>query len=184
MNKPSLPADTHKGKLQSIRVVVADDHPVVRRGIGDELNRHPDIVVVSEAIDGDEALKLSRDLHPDVLVLDINMPGLQATQVVKQLLKHNDQTRVLVLSAYGDMEYVHAMLKAGATGYMLKDEDPSTIAVGVRAIARGETWLSSTVATSIVEYSIQVDEYVSAPRLSPREEEVLVLMAKGSTLSG
>ncbi len=159
-----------------IRVLVADDHPVVRSGIKDELAKHPDLLLLGEAVDGDQALELSRTLRPDVLLLDINMPGLQPVKVVRELAKRDDGPQILVLSAYSDVEYVFEMLKAGVHGYLLKDEEPGRIAEGIRAVAAGKTWLSSAVAASIVASTVREGRQ---HELSPREEEVLSLMAKG-----
>ncbi len=161
---------------KTIRVLVADDHPVVRSGIKDELAKHPDLVVLGEAIDGDETLALARTLKPDVLLLDINMPGLQPVKVVRELAKLETGPQILVLSAYSDIEYVFEMLKAGVHGYLLKDEEPGRIAEGIRAVAAGQTWLSSAVAESIVKGTVREGRQ---HQLSPREEEVLSLMAKG-----
>ena len=159
-----------------IRVLVADDHPVVRGGIKDELAKHPDLLLLGEAVDGDQALERSRTLRPDVLLLDINMPGLQPVKVVRELAKLENGPQILVLSAYSDVEYVFEMLKAGVDGYLLKDEEPGRIAEGIRAVAAGKTWLSSAVAASIVEGTVREGRQHA---LSPREEEVLSLMAKG-----
>lgn len=161
---------------KTIRVLVADDHPVVRSGIKDELAKHPDMVVLGEAIDGDETLALARTLKPDVLLLDINMPGLRPVKVVRELAKLETGPQILVLSAYSDVEYVFEMLKAGVHGYLLKDEEPGRIAEGIRAVAVGKTWLSSAVAESIVQGTVREGRQ---HQLSPREEEVLSLMAKG-----
>lgn len=162
------------GKL--IQVLVADDHPVVRSGIKEELAKHPDLRLAGEAMDGDEALALARSLRPDVLLLDINMPGLQPVRVVQELAKLEARPRVLVLSAYSDVEYVLEMLKAGVDGYLLKDEEPARIAEGIRAVAAGRTWLSSAVAGTIVAGTVREGR---RHELSLREEQVLSLMAKG-----
>lgn len=162
-----------------IRIVVADDHPIIRAGIKNELLRHSDIEVLGEAANGDETLRQVQALQPDVLLLDIKMPGLRAVQVVRQLQELPSPPRILVLTAYGDVEHVLALLKAGATGYLLKDEDPSAIAEGVRAVVRGETWLSKAVATNLVEYAVRDEAKQPEPELSPREREVLRLVAQG-----
>lgn len=161
----------------TIRVLVADDHPVVRAGICNELARHSDIEVVGEAMNGDEALRLTEGLHPDVLLLDIAMPGMKAIQVIRALRAQLASPHILILTAYGDLENVLGMLGAGATGYLLKDEDLAAIAEAVRAVAQGETWLSAAVAQSLVQHAIEKRD--SPLPLSEREVEVLRLMAKG-----
>ncbi len=162
----------------AIRVLIADDHPVVRSGIQTELTYHPDIEVVGEAVNGDEAVKLAETLHPDVLLLDINMPGLKAAPLVRRLREQSSRPHVLVLTAYGDLEYVLGMLQAGAEGYLLKDEDPAAIAEGIRAVSQGRTWLSSAVAASIVQHKAE-DAPLPKEVLSGRELEILRLMAQG-----
>lgn len=175
---PMPQQDVNKDQIR-IRVIVADDHPIVRKGIIDELNRHPNFAILSEATNGDEALNLSMDLLPDVLLLDISMPGAKPVHVVRELNKLEKPPRVLVLSAYGDLEYVLSMLSAGATGYMLKDEEPSTIADGVLAVSKGETWLSPDVTASLVQHSIRNAYQSKGDELTTRERDVLVLLAKG-----
>lgn len=178
MDFGSQQADS-KGENRKITVLIADDHPIVRNGIRHELQQHDDIEVIAEVENGDEALRLAQSLQPDVLLLDINMPGLRAIDVIKGACKQSERTKVLVLSAFGDLEYVLAMLKAGANGYMLKDEDPSTITKGVRTIARGETWLSSEVASNLVFASIRSEQEVGLSEITVREREVLSLIARG-----
>jgi two-component system NarL family response regulator len=160
----------------SIKVLLADDHPVVRTGIRDELAKHPDLAVAGEATDGDQALALALEVQSDVLLLDINMPGMRVVEVVRELERLRPELRVLVLSAYADLEYVFEMLRAGVDGYMLKDEDPVRISEGIRAVTKGQTWLSEAIESKIVEQSIGK---VREPNLSPRELEVLSLIARG-----
>jgi len=164
---------------RKIEIVIADDHPIVRNGIKNELLRTDDIEVVGEAEDGDESLQQAITLEPDVLLLDINMPGLRAIEVVREISKREGKTKILVLSAFGDLEYILAMLKAGASGYMLKDEEPATIAKGIRAISKGETWLSADVATRLVFASVRSEKNFGMSELTSREKEVLTLIAKG-----
>lgn len=160
----------------TIRVLIADDHPVVRTGIRDELAKHADLELVGEATNGDQALELATSTEADVLVLDINMPGLPAVRVARELQDRQDAPRILVLSAYGDLESVLEMLRAGVRGYMLKDEDPIRIPEGVRAVATGSRWLSSEIGGKIAKNAARGE---LMPRLTPRELEVLQLMALG-----
>ena len=178
MRIPGLPVPSMEG-TSPITVVLADDHPVVRTGVRNELFRHADIEVVGEAVNGDEALRLTRQLRPRVLILDINMAGLRAAQVVREVRNGEGGSHVLILSAYGDLEYVLAMLRAGATGYLLKEEDPSAIVEAIRGVAKGETWLSSSVASSLALSALKEDGGKTRFELTQREKEVLVLVAKG-----
>ena len=126
-----------------IRVVLADDHRVVREGVRDRLAAQPDIDVVGEAADGVSALEMIRSARPDVVVLDVEMPGLTGVEVAQAVRDEALGARVLVLSGYDDAEYVGALLDAGASGYLTKDESLSQIVAAVRGVAAGEDgWLS------------------------------------------
>lgn len=163
----------------TLRVVVADDHPIVRKGIRDELNRADGIEVIGEADDGDAALSQCARLQPDVLVLDVNMPGTKAPAVIQSVRKLQPPVKVLVLSAFGDLEYILAMLKAGAKGYLLKDENPNEIIRGVIAVAKGETHLSQAIASSLVMATVRDERDRVMANLTARELEVLRLIARG-----
>ncbi|MDW8325349.1 MAG: response regulator transcription factor [Anaerolineales bacterium] len=168
-----------------LRVLLADDHPVVRTGLRNELARHPDIEVIGEAVNGDEALHLAETLQPDVLVLDLAMPGLKPVQVIRRLRARPAPPHILVLTAHGDKELVQGMLQAGATGYLLKDEDPAAIVDGVRAVAQGRPWLSPAVAESLAGQPVGAEKELVAEKqgapLSVRELAVLRLLASGKT---
>jgi two-component system response regulator DegU len=179
MNDTALHSLHQNKDERKITVIIADDHPIVRNGIKNELARHDEIEVISEAENGDESLQQAIKLQPDVLLLDINMPGFRAIDVVREISKRGGKTKVLVLSAFGDLEYILAMLKAGANGYMLKDEEPATIVKGIRAISKGETWLSADVATRLVFASVRSSQNYGKSELTSREKEVLTLIAKG-----
>jgi len=161
--------------MKALRVVLADDHPVVRAGIRNEL-RAVGIEVVGEASDGEETLRLVERLRPEVLVLDVEMPGLNGLEVTRRLRETQPALPILVLSAYDHNSYVFGLLEAGATGYVLKDEALETIVMGVRRAARGEMWLSPRVAAKVTRRATGGEEEVP---LTERELEVLRLMARG-----
>lgn len=163
----------------SIRVVLADDHPVVRRGIRSLLEQAPDVAVVGEASDGAEALRLVETLAPDVLLLDMEMPGLSGVDVARRLHAAEAPVRVLALSAYDDEQYIFGLLDSGAAGYLTKDEAPTTIVEAVRGVAHGEEgWISRRAAAKIVHRRRHALEAATAS-LSDREREVLRLVARG-----
>jgi DNA-binding NarL/FixJ family response regulator len=129
-----------------MRVVLAEDNEIVRRGIRRLLNRVEDIEVVGEAVNGVEALRLVDELLPDVLLLDVEMPQLDGIKVARQLKNGRQKTRILVLSAYDDQEYIQEMLANGASGYLIKDEAPDRIVEAVKGVAQGEMgWVSPKV---------------------------------------
>jgi len=165
--------------MNVIRILLADDHPVVREGIHNRLAREEDLLVVGEAANGDETIRQVRRLCPDVILLDVAMPGPGAVPVMEALRQANPAVKVLVLSAFDDDEYVFGMLAAGAAGYALKDERLSTLVEAVRALVRGETWLSPRVAAKVTHRAIGKQPGTADSPLTEREQEVLELMAQG-----
>ena len=155
--------------MPSVRVVIADDHPVVRSGIRDMLTAADGITVVGEAEDGAEALQLTRDEHPDVLLLDVEMPERSGVEVAQALQSESSTTRLLALSSYDDQEYVRGLLENGAAGYLTKENAPELIIEAVRAVARGE------VRWFVQPSPAQPD----SPDLTSREKEILQVMARG-----
>lgn len=164
--------------MNKIRVVLADDHPIVRKGIFNLLDKEKDIVVIGEASDGKEAIQLSEQLNPDILLLDMEMPGLGGVDVAKILKKNNSPVKILVLSAYNDKQYILELLDLGATGYLTKDEAPTTIVQAVRGVAQGrEGWLSDKVASRMQGWEKQKPP--STHQLNNREQEVLTFLGEG-----
>lgn len=158
----------------NIRVLLADDHPIVRSGIRALLERASDIEVVGEALDGDQVLALVGELAPDVLLLDMQMPGMNGVEVARQLQEAATQVRILALSAYDDERYIEGLLNCGAAGYLTKEEALDTIVEAVRGVARGEEgWLSRSVTAKVVRNRRAGNE------LSERERDVLRMLAKG-----
>jgi DNA-binding NarL/FixJ family response regulator len=163
-----------------IRVLIADDHPIVRSGLRGELAYDDEVEVVGEALSGDEALRLAQERQPDVLLLDVNMPGMKAIQVLKEVKRSLPACRVLVLTAYGDSGTVLGMLKGGADGYLLKDEDPLVIHEAVRAVAGGETWVSQAVSRQLALLARE-EAPLTGATLTQREREVMELIVAGKT---
>jgi DNA-binding NarL/FixJ family response regulator len=167
--------------MAPIHVLVADDHPIVRSGIRSLLERQPDIVVVGEATDGVQTLEMVHELQPDVLLLDMEMPGINGVDVARRLQDTGSRVRVLGLSAYDDRHYILNMLYCGAAGYLTKEEAPQLIVDAVRGVFRGEKgWLSRSVAARVMNW-MQQDEEPQTPELSERELDVLRLVAAGGT---
>ncbi|HLA63811.1 MAG TPA: response regulator transcription factor [Rhodothermales bacterium] len=164
-------------RVSPIRIVLADDHALFRAGVRVLLAGTDGITVVGEAATGAEALVLVREVAPDVLVLDMEMPDMNGVEVARRLQATGAAVRVLVLSAYDDEEYVSGLLDYGAAGYLTKEEVPERLVAAVRGIARGETgWMSPGVAARVQRRRASDDEVAT---LSAREREVLRLIAQG-----
>jgi len=168
-----------------IRVVIADDHHLVRQGIRALLERAGDIEVVGEAADGPEALGLVEQLLPDVLVLDIAMPHLNGVEAVGRLRDLKVKTRALILSMYADETLVRQALRNGAKGYLLKRAVADELLLAVRAVSRGDTFLSPEVAgpvvSPLVDAPLRIADLGPLDQLTSREREVLQLIAEGHT---
>jgi two-component system response regulator DegU len=166
--------------MGTTRVVLADDHPIVRAGIRRLLEKAADIEVVGEASDGIEALHLVEDLDPDVLLLDVEMPGLRGTEVARRLQVAGSPVHILALSSYDDEQYIRGMLASGAAGYLTKEEAPQTLVQAVRRIARGEQgWISRRVAVQLADWS--QEKTSKGISLTGQEKEVLRLVVAGKT---
>ncbi len=161
----------------SIRVLLADDHPVIRAGLRVTLEAEPDLVIVGEAADGEETQHRCRELHADVLVLDLNMPGPRPTSTASYVQEHCPETRVLILTAYDDDANVRGLLGAGVAGYVLKDEAPDALVDAVRSVAHGGTWFSRAVIAALMHPHQQSEP--TTPMLTDRERELLGLLAQG-----
>ncbi len=169
--------------MKSIRVLLADDHNLVRAGIRSLLQALPGIQVVAEAGDGREALSLIETHQPDVALLDIAMPGLNGLEVAAQVADSFPYVHVMILSMHATEEYVLRALRAGAAGYLLKDADTAELELAINAVTRGETYLSPAVSKHVTEYVRRVGEeaHSTLERLTPRQREVLQLVAEGHT---
>lgn len=165
----------------TIRILIADDHPIVRSGIRNELKRHADLKVVGEALNGDDSVRLTIEQKPDILLLDIYMPGKKAIDVVREVKDQAENCRILVLSAHGDTPTVIGMLKSGVDGYILKDEDPMLIPEAIRAVQAGETWLSPGVSDRLATIIDNINKAPKSDRLTKREREVLSSLGEGCT---
>jgi DNA-binding NarL/FixJ family response regulator len=168
-----------------IRVLIADDHNLVRQGIRALLERAEDIQVVAEAADGFEALELAFAQRPDVLVLDVSMPRLNGTQTLERLKEVSGQTQVVILSMYSDEALVRQALRSGARGYLLKNSIKEELILAVRAAARGEIYLSPAISGVLEDgFLNRPDESGPLDALTPREREVMKLIAEGQTNTG
>ena len=164
-----------------IRVAVVDDHAVVREGIRRVLEGEPGVTVVAEGKNADEALALVARDHPDVLVIDVAMPGKTGLHVAAEVRRLGGPTRVLMLSMYDQPEYVLESVKSGARGYLLKDSPPADLRRAVRAIHRGETYFPPAVAERLAAARNAPPVTSALDVLTPRERDVLLGVARGET---
>lgn len=169
--------------MKAIRVLLADDHTLIRAGIRELLQGLSGVEVAGEAGDGHEALQLVETLQPDVVLLDIGMPGLNGLEVAARLARLHPAMRVLILSMHMSEEYVLQALRAGAAGYLLKGAAVAELELAVRAVARGETYLSPSVSKSVVDEYVRRTGGAADPldALTPRQREILQLVAEGHT---
>lgn len=162
------------------RILIADDHPIVRSGIKAELSAHRDFVVIGEATDGDQTMELVQQLKPDILLLDIRMPGLGLTELIKNIHSQKVSTRIIILSAYSDEGTVSSIMRLGVEGYLLKDEDPVEFPEAIRGVMRGQKKLSQAITTLLIDQVQQKNED-QLPVLTEREVAVVRHLASGKT---
>jgi DNA-binding NarL/FixJ family response regulator len=169
--------------MTQIRVLLADDHKLVRAGIRSLLERMPEVEVVAEASDGREAIRLVEQHEPQVVLMDLAMPELNGLEATRHLTLAFPKIRVLILSIYADQEHVYQALVAGAAGYLLKGAATDELELAIRSVAQGETYLSPPVSKPVImEYIRRTDIGVnSRARLSPRQTQILKLIAEGKT---
>jgi DNA-binding NarL/FixJ family response regulator len=161
-------------------VILADDHPVVRAGIRNLLEQASDIVVIGEASNGKEALRMVEELKPDVLLLDMEMPGISGAEVAHELMASGSTVHILALSAHDDKEYIQELLANGASGYLVKEEVPNAIVEAVRGVSRGERgWLSRRIAAQMSAWMQEGEQ--DRKGLTTREVEVLQAVVAGKT---
>ena len=169
--------------MAASRILVADDHEVVRKGLISILKQRPEWQVCGEARDGREALEQAKQLLPDVIVMDISMPGLNGLEATRQVLKTNPATKVLVLTLHDSDSLIRDVLNAGARGFLLKSDSASELVAAVDALLRDKTYFTSKVAAMVLEGYLRGGSPVAAASnpLTPREREVVQLLAEGSS---
>lgn len=170
----------------TIRVLIADDQAMVRAGFAALLGADADFEVVGTASDGAEAVALARAVEPDVVLMDVRMPGVDGIEATRRLMAlpaEQTHPHVLMLTTFDIDEYVYEAMRAGASGFLLKDSPPAELAAGVRIVARGDALLDPAVTCRVIEHFVRAREAMPAPvaldALTPREREVLVLVAHG-----
>ena len=168
------------------RVLLADDQALVRRGFRLILELENDMVVVGEATDGNDAVRLAHELEPDVVVMDIRMPDLDGIEATRRLQASGSQTRVLILTTFDLNEYVYQAMRAGASGFLLKDVPSDQLVAGIRTVASGDALLAPALTRRLIEHFVRRPPPDAAPppalaALTARETEVLTLLARGQS---
>ncbi len=168
--------------MDKIKVLLVDDHAIMRDGIRALLSLHDDIEIVGEASEGNEAVEKTRELAPDVIVMDIAMPGMDGLEATRRITKQNPKAKVLVLTQYDNKEYILSAIKAGSAGYVPKRALGSELVSAIRAVYHGDSFLYPSAATALVEdYRQQAQTGDAYDQLTPREREILKLIAEGHT---
>jgi len=171
--------------VSKISVLLAEDHTIVRKGLRSLLDGEAGVEVIGEAEDGREAVEKVRQLHPDVVVMDIAMPGLNGLEATRQIKKRFPEVKVLILTMHADEEYIFQVLRAGASGYVVKQAAPAELVSAIRAVCQGDSFLSPAVSRKVIEEYIRWGEVITEEdrydRLTNREREVLQLVAEGRT---
>jgi two-component system response regulator NreC len=169
--------------MAKIRCLLVDDHTLVRQGIRRLLESEPDIEVVAEASSAEEAVQKTKDLRPDIVLMDVGMPGLSSFEAVRQIRRNSIVTRVLFLTMYDDEEYVMECMEAGASGYLLKDAPSQQLIAAVHDVFRGGKYVSAPLLGKMVDIyqSQRLDSSPRAARLTPRERQILKLLAEGKS---
>ena len=172
--------------MADFRVLVADDHDIVRRGVCTLIENHSGWQICGEARDGREAVEKARDLRPDVLVLDLLMPGLNGMQAARQILRQNPQQKILILTILDSEQMIHELLRIGVQGYLLKSDAAKDLVAAVEALQRNRTFFNSGIERMVVDgflhgNGVRARERVGACRLTCREREILQLIAGGRT---
>ena len=166
---------------RSIRVLIADDHAIVRKGLCALLATEPGIEVIGEAGDGQEAIAQAQSLEPDVILMDLVMPRTDGPEAIRQLADGGSKARILVLTSFAADDQVFRSLKAGALGYLLKDADPEELVAAIRRVGRGESALHPAIAHKLVRELAGPRDRAGPARLTDRETEVLKLVARGES---
>ncbi|WP_333654446.1 response regulator transcription factor [Dissulfurispira sp.] len=170
--------------MKKINVILADDHNIIREGLAAILRKHPDIKVIAQAGDGRTTVRLTRELMPDVVVMDVTMPGLNGIEAARQITSGCANVKVIALSVHSSKQFVIEMLKAGASGYLLKDCVSDDLAYAIRSVAAGQNYLSPQIARIVIKNYINDLETLKTSVfsiLTHREREVLQLMAEGKS---
>jgi DNA-binding NarL/FixJ family response regulator len=168
--------------MEPLRVLIADDHPLFRHGLSALLSASPDFEIIGEATSGEEVISLAARLQPDVILMDIQMPGVNGIEATRRILHTSPTIRILIITMFEDDASVFTAMRAGARGYVLKDAQKSDMLGAIRAVGRGEAIFSPAIATRLIDF-FNAPQFAMPPQAFPelteREREILDLIAKG-----
>lgn len=167
---------------EPLRILIADDHPLFRNGMRALLATDPEMEVVGEATAGDEAIALAASLQPEVILMDLGMPGVGGIEATRRILQASPHIRILVVTMYEDDQSVFTAMRAGARGYLLKGANPDEVLRAIHAVGSGEAIFSPTIATRLIDFFAALQPVAlphALPELTDREREILVLIARG-----
>jgi len=177
-----------KEHSKKLKIMVADDHPLLRQALRNVLEKHDDFEVIAEAGDGEEAIRLATELRPEILIMDISMPNISGLEATRQIKKKCPSIAIIALTVYDDSEHILGILEAGAAGYLTKSVFGDEVAYAIRSVAAGETVLSPAVSRQVIKHAAK---YVAKPlrldsgeKLTSREQELLKLAALGLSNKG
>jgi DNA-binding NarL/FixJ family response regulator len=167
--------------VEPIKILIADDHPVVREGLTAMISREPDFKVIGEAKDGIEAVDRAKELKPDIVLIDLRMPEMDGVEAIRQIAVTEPDIRFIILTTYSDDEYIFRGIEVGARAYLLKDAPRDDLFKAIRAVYRGESLIQPVVASKVLDRFAELSRKAQAPEtLSDREIEVLALIARGA----
>jgi len=166
-----------------LRILIADDHPIVRQGLRQIIAEIPDMVVADEASNGDEVLSKARASHYDVVLLDISMPGIHGLDVMRQLKNERPRLPVLILSIHPEEQYAVRALRSGASGYLTKESAPDELITAIRKVSMGGKYVSSSLAERLAYELESIDEQLPHNTLSDREYQIMLFIASGKTVT-
>jgi DNA-binding NarL/FixJ family response regulator len=178
-----MTSNAPRDATQNIRVIVVDDHPIVRQGVRSLLSNYPDLDLVGEAADAAEALRLAEHVRPDVILLDIRMPGMSGVEAARLLSRQWPEAKILMLTSFDEQEYVTGALQAGARGYILKSASDETLVSAVRAVSRGERVLSPAVMDRVVQQftAYSREQALRETGLGEDDRHILRLLVAGAS---